>query len=347
MNPESSTPADGNAVGVEYSPKQVKTKVSEVVKKGRDGTESVFWEVRVGSVAAKVYYTPHRQRDFFTVVYWVDGKRNRILLPTKEAAIEAAKGKCKDFNSGKLVAPDLSAGELLACSRALNIIKPTGLAIDEVANLFLEYYKILPKVPPRIAGADYARRNAVNAEPKKVLEVMEEMLTAKKADGLSDGYLLHLRYDLEKFGKTFQMNLGAITGPEVDKWLRGLGVSPRTRNNLRNSVQTLFAFAKGKLYVGKGHDEMDFVPLAKDTDGEIEIFTSGEMKEILTHADDRLIPFLTLGAFAGIRHAEIKRLEWTDINFDKGHIDIKARKSKTASRRIVLTGFTFLVQSMS
>ena len=53
---------------------------------------------------------------------------------------------------------------------------------------------------------------------------------------------------------------------------------------------------------------MDAVAIAKDSDGEIEIFTPGEMKEILAHADDRLIPFLTLGAFAGIRHAEIKRL---------------------------------------
>ena len=168
-----------------------------------------FWGgVRVGSVAAKVYYTPHGQRDFFTVVYWVDDKRKRMLLATKEAAIEAAKGKCKDFNKGKLVAPDLSATELLACSRALNIIQPTGLAIDEVANLFWEYYKILPNVPPRIAGADYARRNAVNAEPKKVMEMMEKMLSAKKADGLSGGYLRHLRYDLEKFRQSVSGELG-------------------------------------------------------------------------------------------------------------------------------------------
>jgi len=335
MNPESSAPAQGDAVGVEYSPKQVKTKVSEIVKKRRDGSEIVYWDVRVGSAMAKVYYTPHQQRDFFTVAYWVDDKRKRILLPSKEAAIETAKDKCKDIQSGKLVAPDLSAEQRLACARALNIIKPTGLAIDEVANLFWEYYKILPNVPPRVAGADYARRNSVNAKPMSVAEVKNEMLTAKAADGLSDGYLQHLRYDLDKFGEAFHGSLSKITGQDVDKWLRGLSVAPRTRNNLRNSIRTLFTFAKAKQYVGKGHDEIDYVAVAKDNDGEIEIFTPDEMTEILAHADDRLIPFLALGAFAGVRHAEIKRLEWTDISFDKGHIDIKARKSKTASRRIV------------
>src|SRR5262249_32692141 len=50
---------------------------------------------------------------------------------------------------------------------------------------------------------------------------------------------------------------------------------------------------------------------------------------------DRMIPFLTLGAFAGIRHAEIQRLEWNDIRFDDAMITIGASKAKTASRRLV------------
>jgi integrase len=112
-------------------------------------------------------------------------------------------------------------------------------------------------------------------------------------------------------------------------------VSPRTLNNLRASVQTLFAFAKAQRYLPKDHDEIDSVMLAKNAVSEIEIFTPKEMMEILAHADGRLIPFLALGAFAGIRHAEIQRLEWTDIHFDGGIIEIGAAKAKTASRRTV------------
>jgi integrase len=48
-----------------------------------------------------------------------------------------------------------------------------------------------------------------------------------------------------------------------------------------------------------------------------------------------LISFLVLGAFAGIRHAEIQRLDWQDIRFDDGIIEIHASKAKTASRRTV------------
>jgi integrase len=69
--------------------------------------------------------------------------------------------------------------------------------------------------------------------------------------------------------------------------------------------------------------------------GEIEVFTPLELEEILAHAGDKLIPFLALGAFAGIRHAEIQRLDWQDIRFDDGIVEIRASKAKTASRRIV------------
>ena len=55
----------------------------------------------------------------------------------------------------------------------------------------------------------------------------------------------------------------------------------------------------------------------------------------MTHADERAIPFLTLGAFAGIRHAEIQRLDWRDIHLDAGIVEVRAAKAKTASRRMV------------
>jgi integrase len=45
-----------------------------------------------------------------------------------------------------------------------------------------------------------------------------------------------------------------------------------------------------------------------------------------------------LGAYrmdSHIRHAEIQRLEWRDVRFDEGTIEIHASKAKTASRRLV------------
>ena len=161
------------------------------------------------------------------------------------------------------------------------------------------------------------------------------MLKAKKGDGLSEGYLNHLRYDLKKFSGAFHCNIGTMLGTDIDAWLRGLEVSARTRNNLRNSVQTLFGYAKARKYLPKDHDELDAVARAKDGGGDIEVFTPVELGEILNRADEALIPFLTLGAFAGVRHAEIQRLDWRDIQFEAGIVEIRAKMAKTASRRTI------------
>ena len=75
--------------------------------------------------------------------------------------------------------------------------------------------------------------------------------------------------------------------------------------------------------------------LAKENSGAIAIFTPAEMAKLLTHADENLIPFLAIGAFAGLRHAELKRLDWSEVDLAGGHIEVKAEKAKTASRRLV------------
>ena len=49
----------------------------------------------------------------------------------------------------------------------------------------------------------------------------------------------------------------------------------------------------------------------------------------------RILPVIAIGAFAGIRCAEIMRLDWEDIKWDRGHIEIAGRKAKTAARRLV------------
>ena len=47
------------------------------------------------------------------------------------------------------------------------------------------------------------------------------------------------------------------------------------------------------------------------------------------------MPFLAIGAFAGLRSAEIERLDWSEVHLKDRFIEVTAAKAKTASRRIV------------
>ena len=56
---------------------------------------------------------------------------------------------------------------------------------------------------------------------------------------------------------------------------------------------------------------------------------------LLTHAPAKLLPFFAIGALAGLRSQETMRLDWSDIRFEQGFIEVAAEKAKTASRRLV------------
>ncbi|MEI7728653.1 MAG: site-specific integrase [Verrucomicrobiota bacterium] len=45
--------------------------------------------------------------------------------------------------------------------------------------------------------------------------------------------------------------------------------------------------------------------------------------------------YLAIGAFAGLRSAEIERLDWAEVHLADRFIEVKAAKAKTASRRLV------------
>ena len=73
----------------------------------------------------------------------------------------------------------------------------------------------------------------------------------------------------------------------------------------------------------------------KDTSGAIEIFAPDEIAKLLAAAGRDMIPFLAIGAFAGLRSTEIERLDWRDVKFETGFVVVEAGKAKTASRRQV------------
>jgi integrase len=80
------------------------------------------------------------------------------------------------------------------------------------------------------------------------------------------------------------------------------------------------------------------VKIAKPVDKAPEIFSVDSLQTLLhtasEHAPD-VVPMLVLGAFAGLRGAEIRRVHWSEIDLRRGYVEVKASKAKTARRRLV------------
>lgn len=97
----------------------------------------------------------------------------------------------------------------------------------------------------------------------------------------------------------------------------------------------MFYFAESRGYLPKGFAQVDSVAMAEEETAEIEIFRPEELIRVLEHAEPALVPFIAVAAFAGLRHAEIQRLDWAEVRLEDGFIEVKASKAKTASRRLV------------
>jgi integrase len=287
------------------------------------------------SVSFKIYKTPREDYDAFTLVYYQEGLRKRVLKSTFEAAVAEADEVAKLLGSKDVDVLELRSADRAAYRRAREVLDPLGISIEVAAVQYAHVVRILGDTPPTVAAEYYARKHPSKIPATPVPVVVKEFLKAKKEDGCSKRYLNTLKYNLGVFEKRFPGHIEGVVGGEIDAWLRSSGLSPRTRNNIRTSLHTLFKFAEGRRYLPKDHDELESVSVVNDRDGDIEVFTPAELTEVLCCASERMIPFIVVGAFAGIRHAEIQRLEWRDLRLDDGMIEIGASKAKTASRRLV------------
>ena len=129
--------------------------------------------------------------------------------------------------------------------------------------------------------------------------------------------------------------LAKVTASDIDAFLQSLNVSARSQNNCRTTIGTLFRFGQMKNYVPREHPCVSNVEKASHTAPEVQVFTPDEIEKLLRKAKPELVPALVLGAFAGIRSEELKRLRWEDIKPQQGHIEIKSANSKTKIRRLI------------
>lgn len=161
-----------------------------------------------------------------------------------------------------------------------------------------------------------------------------ELLAAKRSDGSSARYLGDLRARLNRFAASFgEEPMAALTTRTVDDWLRALLVGGVTRNSYRRRLNTLFNFARRRGYVDT--NPVGNVERANENPGPVGLLTIEETGRLLNCAAEDMVPFWAIGAFAGLRTAEIQRLTWDEVHFDGDFIEIKAAKSKTAARRLV------------
>ncbi len=158
-------------------------------------------------------------------------------------------------------------------------------------------------------------------------------INADPVGGNSEIHVRNCRDYLGRFTGQMKGNIADVTTADINRFLQKQEtLGPVSSNSLRGTILSMFRFAKRQGYLHPDRDTVaDMTESFKAPETEITIFTPDEMAKMLVASHARLLPLLAIGAFAGIRTAEIRRLHWEDIKWDRGHIEIAGRKAKTAS----------------
>jgi integrase len=244
-----------------------------------------------------------------------NGKRARKFYETKDQAEAFARLKNIELENFGREHAEFPESLRIMAQECAPPLKAFGKTIADATKFYLRYLEA-------------SERSCT------VAELVDEILKAKKADGASARYVADLDYRLNHFASTFgEQKVSTITSAKIDDWLRALNLSPISRNNYRRVVLTMFSFAVQRGYAIDNPAER--TAKAKVVGEAPGILTVQETVHLLEAASPELLPYVAIGAFAGLRRAELERLDWSEIDFDSGLIEVTAAKAKAARRRFV------------
>ena len=276
----------------------------------------------------------------YIAAYYAEGKRKLVKFQSLEAAKRGAKEIIEKLTTGIAHVATFTPKQTAAINDAADALRPTGVTLTEAARQFAEAHKILSGKSILHAAQFYARhleeeqrRGALT--PITFPELAEKFMGAIRGKK-SKRYVIDLDTKLKKAARAFYGQIREIRADDIDAWLSGMTeASGRTKNNYRMALLTLFSYARDKRHLPRGErTEAEFSTRYDDKGGNIGIYTPEHFRILLTNIDEGFLPFVALGGFAGLRSIEILRLDWQDIWFDKGVIEVGKDKAKTATRRL-------------
>lgn len=290
--------------------------------------------VQPGRAIVKVYRRKTPVGNFsFMLANYVGGKRRFDSYPTETEAVEAATTLAKRIDSSAIKAASLTESQAMDYIRAVEVLQACNITLPDAVSTIKQAVEITGSLPGVLDAVRFYKSKFKSVTPKSVADVVTELLALKKTRGASERYLEDLAFRLDKFKLAFQCNIGTVTTSDVQAWLDGLKLSSQSYANNRRVAHLLFEFAVARGYALDNPAAK--VERPKIRNGECEVFTPDEAGKLLAAASEDFLPCIAIGLFAGLRSAEIERLEWKDVDFKQGHIIVGADKAKTASRRIV------------
>lgn len=267
-------------------------------------------------LSVRKYEDPQRPKLKF-VVYSPSAnkkRKDRRFFSSRMAADRFVKEKQRELEALGLNAGTLDDETKLIVTR-FQAKLPAGHTIEDAFKHYLKHLAQTQKSAP-------------------VKDIAAEFLKSAEKAGKSSKYRADLKSRLGAFVRDHGEKIASEVTPRLAaKWIAEREGSNVTRNHYRRVLSAFFTFCGQRGYVVES--PIGRIPKSKPEPGATEIFTPGEMRHLLNASDGDVRAYLAIGGFAGLREAEIRRLQWEAFLWRADKIDLSAGVTKTAKRRLV------------
>lgn len=183
------------------------------------------------------------------------------------------------------------------------------------------------------AVASFIEGLAIRNKSITCLDVANSLRDELEHAGRSERHLAGIKQRLNRFNAIYGDRMACdITTDIIKDFL--IHESPvKSRPHYRQALNQLFNHAITL-------DAAPSNPVAKIIKQKVAAAETGilkpsEVAALLSASDDDTLPGLAISFFAGVRRAEIERLDWSEVDLAEGFIEITAQNAKTAQRRLI------------
>jgi integrase len=322
--------------GMDEAGDKMATNRGNATPKRRSKKSGPFLKVKAGSAVVPIYRAESNGRVRFTLSFYRDGRRMRKMFNNLEDAKKEAMFVAQRIQSGMQHVTDLKPHERDNYKAAEALLDKLGIPLYAAVEDYVRARTLAGAESLSVMAMEYGKMFGNIVRRATVPEAVAELLKIREQDGASTKYLGQLRTTLNRFATKFPGPILEVTGPDVDAWLRSLNIVATTRNAMLRCIKVLFTFAKAQNYLpGEKNTVVEQMQQVRVKSEDTTIFSPEEMTTLLHNAPPDLVPILAIGAFAGIRMAELERLDWKAVDLERKFIEVRAGQAKTASRRVI------------
>ncbi len=260
---------------------------------------------------------PSGQTSFVVDLGLINGTRERHSFKTKtdaETFAEAKKTEKENQGAAALAIPYETKADAV---KAKALLAGHAVTLEQVAKHYLRHVIAYQNAPT-------------------ITKIVERMIADAEKNDRRSRTITDIKSRLNAFAEDFgDRHLSELTVEEIRAWIdEDEDWSARTRINYLTKLSQLYNYALRHNWVDNNLAERIDRPSVEDT--EPKILTVAQAEELLKNADEQaLLPYISLGLFAGLRSAELMRLDGKDVNFDKRAIIVGQHVAKKRSRRVV------------